>query len=358
MIIFENEGLIPVEAFTTFGINAKPNSTNPIGYFGTGLKYAVAVILRLGGSVRLFRGEEEYVFYTKEIDFRGKEFTTIRMKKRKSWFAGWSYEKLPFTTELGKNWEPWMAVRELESNTRDEDGTSFWLEDKERDAGEFLREFGHVNEHKTVIVIENCPEIEAAYDEMDHIFMSPRKRKLAEVGPVEIYEGPSRYIFYRGLRVTDLETRPSLLTYNFTLGVTLTEDRTSKWPGVDQYRIMEAIQSLTDTDLIHKVMDAKENEHYEAHLPWDQPITPPQTNFIAALGFRASTKAHMPKRLKSYYEDISQEDEVTTTAKVELEMQHIHDLIDHIRHGSALDSRVESAILEAMYDALNEEVPF
>ena len=31
-------------------------------------------------------------------------------------------EQLPFTTELGKNWEVWQAYRELHSNTLDESG--------------------------------------------------------------------------------------------------------------------------------------------------------------------------------------------------------------------------------------------
>lgn len=156
MIIFQNQGLIPIDAFTTFGINAKPNSDNPIGYFGTGLKYAVAVTLRLGGTFRLFRGIEEYEFYLKEKDFRGKSFQTVRMRKRKSLMARWSYDKLPFTTELGKNWKPWMAIRELESNTRDENGHSC-----------LFHEHDDPHPDYTMIIIE-CPEMEEAYRAKTH----------------------------------------------------------------------------------------------------------------------------------------------------------------------------------------------
>ena len=45
-IVHSTPGLIDLRAFTTFGVNSKPNSKNPIGYFGTGLKYAVAVLAR------------------------------------------------------------------------------------------------------------------------------------------------------------------------------------------------------------------------------------------------------------------------------------------------------------------------
>lgn len=82
MILFENDGIVPIAAFTTFGLSAKPGSTNPIGKFGTGLKNAVAIILRLGGKVRLFRGLEEYEFYTREEEFRGQTFARVRMKRR------------------------------------------------------------------------------------------------------------------------------------------------------------------------------------------------------------------------------------------------------------------------------------
>ena len=37
---------LPLDAFTTFGVNHKPNTDSPIGYFGTGLKYVVAIVAR------------------------------------------------------------------------------------------------------------------------------------------------------------------------------------------------------------------------------------------------------------------------------------------------------------------------
>tara|TARA_R110000787_G_scaffold631_4_gene2336 strand:- start:164 stop:427 length:264 start_codon:yes stop_codon:yes gene_type:complete len=84
MLIFQNDGVLPIEGFTTFGMSAKPGSTNPIGKFGTGLKNAVAIILRLGGSITVWRGDLEYVFYTRSEDFRGKSFDKVRMKRRRA----------------------------------------------------------------------------------------------------------------------------------------------------------------------------------------------------------------------------------------------------------------------------------
>src|ERR1700733_12022356 len=50
MIVFENYGEIEIDAITTFGVSVK-EGPNPIGFFGTGLKYAVAVLLRHGCKV-------------------------------------------------------------------------------------------------------------------------------------------------------------------------------------------------------------------------------------------------------------------------------------------------------------------
>ena len=46
-IIFTNQGEIDIRAVTTFGVSVK-NDNSAIGMFGTGLKYAIAIILRHG----------------------------------------------------------------------------------------------------------------------------------------------------------------------------------------------------------------------------------------------------------------------------------------------------------------------
>lgn len=45
MIIFRNKGVIDPKSITTFGVSSKENP-GAIGFFGTGLKYAIAILLR------------------------------------------------------------------------------------------------------------------------------------------------------------------------------------------------------------------------------------------------------------------------------------------------------------------------
>jgi hypothetical protein len=47
IVVFENPGEIDAAAIRTFGVSVKEGE-NPIGFFGTGLKYAIAILLRTG----------------------------------------------------------------------------------------------------------------------------------------------------------------------------------------------------------------------------------------------------------------------------------------------------------------------
>lgn len=111
MIIFSNPGLIDIRALTTLGINAKENPS-AIGYFGSGAKYAIACILRWGGSITIYRGTERYSFTTVEHETRGKKFSIVCMNGN----------ELGFVTDYGKNWQPWQVYRELWTNAMDEAG--------------------------------------------------------------------------------------------------------------------------------------------------------------------------------------------------------------------------------------------
>ena len=97
-VSFRNRGLIDLRAVRTFGVSAK-ECENPIGFFGTGLKYAIAICLRLNCKVTLWRGTERYDFATREAEMRNATFRVITMNG----------EELSFTTDLGKTWEPWQG---------------------------------------------------------------------------------------------------------------------------------------------------------------------------------------------------------------------------------------------------------
>lgn len=54
-VIFRNKGIIDPRSITTFGVSSK-DSESAIGYFGTGLKYAIAILLREGCKIDIYTG--------------------------------------------------------------------------------------------------------------------------------------------------------------------------------------------------------------------------------------------------------------------------------------------------------------
>lgn len=271
-IVFKTEGQIDIRSFTTMGINAKPKTNAPIGFFGTGLKYAVAVLCRLGANLEVHTGGDRYVFDTKGVEFRGSEFQQIVMRRDK-WYGGHGWligrkMKLPYTTQYGRNWEAWMAFRELYSNTLDEGGFAQETDIPEG-CGEDWRGDGN-----TYIVVNECDPFIEAYRNRSEIFVNlADKTKLAVLPGLEILEGKTQRMFYQGMRAKDVG-KPALHTYNFTHGQELTEDRQL----AHEWRIRSVLantiaSSCEDEALIEKIITADDGvwEHGLEPDVWVRP---------------------------------------------------------------------------------------
>jgi hypothetical protein len=230
-ILFRNAGVIDERSIRTFGISAKIG-TNPIGYFGTGLKYAIAVLLREGCELELFAGHDKYTFTTKRISQRGKEFDIILMND----------SEMPFTTELGKNWEVWQAFRELYCNALDEKGEVLCDEGR-----------GFVHCQEDTLFVARGEKIEEAFKIKDKIVLNLPERLRFHNGHVQIFDAPSNHIYYRGIRVGDLQGS-AMFTYNVTSEMTLTEDRTLKNMGSAMSLIHREIAKISDHQLIRRVL--------------------------------------------------------------------------------------------------------
>ena len=111
-VSFQNPGLIDLRAIQIMGVSVK-DTDNPIGYFGTGLKYAIATLLRNSQSITIWRGLEPYRFSASAENIRGKSFSVVRMNG----------EPLGITTDLGRNWQMCHAFREVYAHNLDERGT-------------------------------------------------------------------------------------------------------------------------------------------------------------------------------------------------------------------------------------------
>jgi hypothetical protein len=210
MLLFSNPGLIDLRAALTFGVSAKEKD-NPIGQFGTGLKYAIACTLRAGGRFVLYRGLERHELSIGELETRGKTFSVVQLDG----------EGLGFTTHLGSHWEPWQVFRELACNALDEGGGV-------RQVGE-----ERCREDHTTICVEGWSELEAQYGMRDGIILpKDRVEPLARSpGWIAVYPRLQPFgdsVYNRGVRAGELEKNSFRWTYDLESGVSLTEDRTFK----------------------------------------------------------------------------------------------------------------------------------
>lgn len=111
-IEFTNKGEVPVNAFKLLGASSKRGDDSKIGYFGTGLKYALAVLLREDIDFKIYSGTKEVVIGTRKTKFLDQTVTVITVNG----------EKTSITIEAGIDWETWFAIREIYSNNVDENG--------------------------------------------------------------------------------------------------------------------------------------------------------------------------------------------------------------------------------------------
>lgn len=109
---FTNKGEIPINAFKLLGASTKRDDDSKIGFFGSGLKYAFAVLLREEIDFKVYSGEKEIRIGKRATDFMGKKVFVVTVNS----------EKTSITIEAGIDWLPWFAIREIYSNALDEGG--------------------------------------------------------------------------------------------------------------------------------------------------------------------------------------------------------------------------------------------
>ncbi len=262
-IYFCNAEPIDLNAIAIMGVSVKLGE-NPIGYFGTGLKFALATLLRTGHEITLIRNGAIIPFSVSPESIRGEEFARVVMGD----------ERLGFTTQLGRNWEPWQAYRELRCNCTDE-------------GGKIGNEFPP-GEWGTIFEVEG-----------DAIAECHRKRReiFLESSPIcatedcAIHPGSTDFAFYRGVRAHQ-HGRHALFTYNIIDSVSLTEDRTIKSAWDVGYYVERAIALSDDESFIEEALMAPEDT-FEAGLDYSSAGKP--TLAFMDVAFRLRSDHHCNK---------------------------------------------------------------
>ena len=259
MLILEIPGEIDSRLITTMGVNVK-ETRSPIGYFGTGLKYGIAVALRHGCTVTIQSGLRTWTFSTSPETIRGKDFQLIQMHE------GSDSRQLAFTLDLGKNWKPWMAYREFHCNCLDEGGTV-----REAETAPALQP------NLTRVILDGEPMIQAYRNRHEWLLQSEPMFTSTECN---IHRASSKALFYRGIKVCDLP-KTALHTYNIQANVTLSEDRTAASYSLMGHIVQALATDCTDTLLLKSVLMAQKT--FEAELNWGWCFGRPSETFIQVI---------------------------------------------------------------------------
>jgi hypothetical protein len=179
-----------------------------------------------------------------------------------------------------------MAFRELYSNALDENG-----------GVERVETAPEISNDTTIAV--DLPAFEAIYFSIEEHFISKEEKPLWESYDLEIYQGRSLFIFYRGITIMKLK-EPAAYRYNLKQQIDLTEDRTAKYSWQVKGRLESTLASITDDKIASTICDNRNS--FEATLDYSAHTA--SSNFIAAavkLGGNcnptamALVKAQMPK---------------------------------------------------------------
>ena len=146
-LLIENKGEIDPNALVLMGGSTKRDSETSIGFFGSGNKYSIALLLKAGIEFKIFSGENEILITTEDVNFRDKNFKKILINGKET----------SLTTDMGPQWDIWMAVREFVSNAIDETDYNIVSSTEHLSAVA----------GSTRIYIEHVPEIKKVIDEWD-----------------------------------------------------------------------------------------------------------------------------------------------------------------------------------------------
>lgn len=231
-VYFCNAEPIDLSAIALMGVSVKVGS-NPIGYFGTGLKFSIATLLRTGHGVELIRSGTSIEFAIHSETIRGEQFDRVKMGD----------ELLGFTTKLGRAWEAWQAYREMYCNCTDEGGVI----DTEIPAGQW----------GTIFAIEG-EAIEACHRNRHEVFIATAP--LFSTDECEIHRGDGSHAFYRGVRAHK-HGRQALFNYNILAQLDLTEDRTIKSAYMLEHYAENSICDCDDEDIIQTALMAPQGTY-------------------------------------------------------------------------------------------------
>lgn len=246
-IKISNKIEIEEQAFTLIGASTKRGDSSKIGFFGSGLKYALAVILRNEVPLTIYSGDKKIDIGTKKEVFRGQEFNTIYVNGQKT----------SMTREMGTDWKLWFALREIYCNAIDEDnGMISYCDEINPIKGE------------THFYLEINDSIKSIMDSWDNYFSFKRKDMVVSGVGGKMFCGNAKTIIYRkGVQCYEIDYTNALYHYDLE-HIKINESREANNTMELKKSIVNFIGKNADKSIIMNLFDNYKNT-YEEDLYWD-----------------------------------------------------------------------------------------
>lgn len=228
-VCFENKGEVPVNAFKLLGASTKRGDASKIGYFGSGLKYALAVLLREGIDFKIYSGAKEVKIGLRKTSFGDQKIDVMTVNG----------EKTSITVDAGIDWEPWFAIREIYSNTMDENGSMGLNKPIEAAAGT-TKIFVDASDEKLKFIFQNWPA-----------YFTQNRQPVLDNAYGRIYDKlptvPNYIVFRKGIRAYE-NRKHSVFDYDLH-ALDINESRVAKY----SWQVMERCSDLLASalSLIH-----------------------------------------------------------------------------------------------------------
>lgn len=254
-ILIQNDGEIETNSFELIGASTKRNDETKIGFFGSGLKYSIAFMMRSNIDFKIFSGTKEMVFTTKSESLKEQTFDRICINGIPT----------SYTTTMGPTWEyQWFVLREIYCNAIDE-GTCQLVKSTDTVSP---------SEGKTRIYIELTDKLQEVISNWDKYFSDEREPSFivpqvhtsylsSKVSDQEIkvYRKTNGSLFRKGVMIYTNEK------YLFDYEVShadINEDRTAKNAHAVSYCFVSMMASFCNENYVSSVLRDNESAEYMA----------------------------------------------------------------------------------------------
>lgn len=219
-----NNGELPIWGVRLLGLSKKDSSK--IGRFGTGLKEAIALLIRLGAPPIIWSGETRIEFGVQEDS--GEEEICFKLSQPMGRYSSDTWHGLGIHPNFGHHdWtHPWQALREITCNAIDTENFQHGLSDT----------LPQGSPGKTTVAVPCTPDVHAEYKLLpEKLLVLSETTSLADnvAGALLPKRGNAfAQIFHKGVWVQQAG-KPSLFDYDLDLLV-LNESRSCDWYVVNQ----------------------------------------------------------------------------------------------------------------------------